>query len=129
MVNTANKPDENIFEGAISANPNFVTEFLNSNGSLEKITSVVVIYFDKRTYDIYRESTGKTGWSSRETRAFENYKPIKDANKYPFPPQLDNTRPIYQFRIKGINCSAYIEPTIDQINEFTSILEGPDGKI
>ena len=56
---------KNIFEGAVSANPNFVTEFLNPNGSLEKKTSVVVIYFDKRTYDIYRESTGKPGWSSR----------------------------------------------------------------
>src|SRR3989344_6421821 len=106
--NMTNIPNKNIFEGAVSANPNFVTEFLNPNGSLEKKTSVVVIYFDKRTYDIYRESTAKPGWSSRETRTFENPKPTKDQNKYTFPPQLDNTKPIYQFQIKGINCSAYI---------------------
>jgi len=120
---------KNIFEGAVSANPNFVTEFLNPNGSLEKKTSVVVIYFDKRTYDIYRESTAKPGWSSRETRTFKNSKPIKDTNKYPFPPQLDNSRPIYQFQIKGINCSAYIEPTIEQMTEFSSIFKEGNSEI
>ena len=93
MSNISNEPNKNIFEGAVSANPNFLTEFLNPSGSLEKKTSVVVIYFDKRTYDIYRESTGKPGWSSRETRTFDNSKPIKDPEKYPFPPQLDNRRP------------------------------------
>lgn len=128
MTNITNER-KNIFEGVVSANPNFLTEFLNYNGSLEKKTSVVVIYFDKRTYDIYRESTGKPGWSSRETRTFENSKPIKDSDKYPFPPELDNTRPIYQFQIKGINCSAYIEPTIEQINEFSSIFKDVDESI
>lgn len=125
-----NIPDKikNIFKGAVSASPNFLTTFLNSNGSLEKKTSVVVIYFDKRTYDIYRESTDKSGWFSRETRTFENSKPIKDSKKYPFPPQLDNTIPIYQFKMNGINCSAYIEPTADQIQEFSSILEAIDKK-
>ncbi len=129
MLNIPNKPNKNIFEGAVSANPDFLTEFLNPNGSLEKKTSVVVIYFDTRNYDIYRESTGKPGWSSRETRTFENSKPMKDPNKYSFPPQLDNARPIYQFKIKGINCSAYIEPTTGQINEFSSIFEGWDEKV
>ena len=125
---TNQESHKNIFEDAVSANPSFLTEFLNPNGSLEKKTSVVVIYFDRRTYDIYRESTGKPGWSSRETRKFESSEPIKDPNKYPFPPQLDNSRPIYQFQVRGINCSTYIEPTIDQINEFSSIFEGVDGK-
>lgn len=128
MANIPNEP-KNIFEGAVSATPNFLTEFVNPSGSLERKTSVVVIYFDKKTYDIYRESSGKPGWSSRETRTFENSKPVKDLAKYLFPPQLDNTRPIYQFKIKGINCSAYIEPTIDQINEFSSIFVGTDERI
>jgi|GEM_PF-5699398 len=127
MLNSQ-KP-KNIFEGAVSANPNFVTEFLNPNGSLEKKTSVVVIYFDKRTYDIYRESTAKPGWSSRETRTFKNSKPSKDTNKYPFPPQLDNSRPIYQFQIKGVNCSAYTEPTIEQMTEFSSIFKEDNSEI
>lgn len=112
------------FKGAVSANPAFLTEFVNPGGSLEKKTSVVVIYFDKKQYDIYRESTGKPGWSSRETRTFEDSKPIKDPDKHPFPPQLDHARPIYQFKIKGINCSAYTEPTTEQINDFSRILDG-----
>ena len=112
-----------VFEGAISANPNFVTEYMNPNGSLEKKTRVVIIYFDGNTYDIYRESTKKQEWFSRETRTFGDTKPIKDIQKYSHPPQLDNTRPVHQFEIRGINCSAYIEPTQDQISQFTSIID------
>ena len=109
-----------VFDGAISATGNLVTHHLNPDGRLEKITRVVVIYLNTGFYDIYRTSSTE-GLISKESVNIATKEKTKAtaADKYNFPPQLDNNRPIVQFALNDIRCSAYVDTMSNGHNKTT----------
>lgn len=72
----------------ISANPGFTNKF-NRSGKLQKITRHVVVYVATNQFDVYRQSTKKRGYFSREVYSKQKSGAFKltskDATKYKDP--------------------------------------------
>lgn len=115
--------NNNQFIQPISASPGFANR-INPSGDLQQITKHVVIYLNSDQFDVYRKSTHKPGYFSRETYTKQKDASFKisekDSDKYENPVIPENA---FSYNYNEVILYSLQRLTEDQVSSLGQFID------